>query len=461
MGVAERVLPYLRASGSALAAAVRGPLRDYVVSRLRATDRASTIDPVTGLMTLPVLLINARTQLAAGKAPTLFLIDVEQFHVVNESAGRRLGDRVLRQVGRELSQAAGDARVARGPLYRFAVLAELPGAAGAADLVAEKLSAAVTRPVTVDRWQLDLTCSLGYATPTSADVDDLLVNAEAALHAAKSAGRGARIAYHQGLRDADLERAALIADLRTAIEGGRLVLEYQPIVALDSGVIEGFEALVRWQHPRLGRLAPNSFVDLAESAGLIGDLGAWVLRRGVADAATLNAAAGRPVFVDINVSAAQFGPRLSRELRRVLAENPVDPSLIVLELTETMLIPDRNWLACELAKLKTTGVRVAIDDFGTGHSSLARLKQLPIDVIKIDRMFVDGLTPGGPAQMIGGILQIAAALHVDAVAEGIEQASERDLLAKLGCRLGQGYLYSRPVGLTEAQALLGTGKLMR
>jgi EAL domain-containing protein (putative c-di-GMP-specific phosphodiesterase class I) len=364
---------------------------------------------------------------------------------------------VLRQVGRELSHAAGDGRVARGSLGRFAVLADLPPAGREAGRLADGLTAAIARPVTVDGQRLRLTCSLGYATAASADVDDLLVNTEAALHAAKEAGPGARVAYHRGLREADVERATLIADLREAIDAGQLLLEYQPIVVLADGLIEGFEALVRWQHPRLGRLAPDRFVYLAESAGLIDDMGAWVLRQGVAGAAALNAAAGRPVFVDINVSAAQFGPRLDRELRRALAGNAVDPPLIVLELTETMLIPDLHWLAGELAALKAIGVRVAIDDFGTGHSSLARLKRLPIDLVKIDRMFVDGLAPGGPAQMITGILQIAASLDVDVVAEGIERTSERDLLATLGCRLGQGYLYSRPVGLARAQALIQAG----
>jgi EAL domain-containing protein (putative c-di-GMP-specific phosphodiesterase class I) len=186
-----------------------------------------------------------------------------------------------------------------------------------------------------------------------------------------------------------------------------------------------------------------------------------VLSEGVAGAAALNAAAGRPVFVDINVSAAQFGPRLAKDLRQALDDHPVDPPLIVLELTETMLIPNRTWLAAELTALKETGVRVAIDDFGTGHSSLARLRDLPIDIIKVDRMFVAGLRPGGPAQLIAGILQIAAALNVDVVAEGIEHVSERDLLAKLGGRLGQGYLFSRPVPLAEAKALIRAGPIVR
>jgi len=441
----------------AVACAVAGL---FVVMRLGAAAHASTTDPVTGLIVIPVLLIDARAQLAAGKLPTLFLIDVEQFHVVNEAVGRRQGDRLLRHIGRGLSQAAGDAQVARGSLCRFAVLADLPPANGAADRLAGDLTAAVAGPVTVDGQRLQLTCSLGYATAVSPDVDDLLVNTEAALHAAKNAGPSARIAYHQGLREADLERAGLSADLREAIDAGQLLLEYQPIVSLTDGVIEGFEALVRWQHPQLGLLGPSRFVHLAESVGLIGDLGSWVLSNAVAGTAALNTAAGRPIFVDVNVSAAQFGPRLAQVLHRALADHTVDPPLIVLELTETMLIPDRHWLARELTELKATGVRVAVDDFGTGHSSLARLKELPIDVIKIDRMFVDGLTAGGPAQMITGILQIAAALDVDVVAEGIEQPSERDLLAALGCHLGQGYLFSRPVGLTQAQAMLLAGPVV-
>jgi len=435
----------------------------FVVVRLGTAAYVSSTDPVTGLIVIPVLLLEARAQLAAGKLPTLFLIDLEQFHLVNESVGRRKGDPLLRQIGRQLNQAAGGALVARGSLSRFAVLADLPAAdaaEGAAGRLAGDLAAAVARPVTVDGQRLQLSCSVGYATAASPDVDDLLINTEAALHAAKDAGPGGSVAYRQGLREAGLERAALTADLREAIDAGQLLLEYQPIVSLANGQIEGFEALVRWQHPRLGRLGPDRFVHLAESVGLIGDLGSWVLSHAVAGTAVLNTAAGRPLFVDINVSVAQFGPRLAQDLRRALAAHAVDPPLIVLELTETMLIPDRHWLARELTELKTTGVRVAVDDFGTGHSSLARLKDLPIDLIKIDRMFVNGLTPGGPALMITGILQIAAALGVDVVAEGIEQTSERDLLTALGCRLGQGYLYSRPVGLPQAQALLLAGPVV-
>jgi EAL domain-containing protein (putative c-di-GMP-specific phosphodiesterase class I)/GGDEF domain-containing protein len=429
----------------------------FVVARLGPAARPNTMDPVTGLMVLPVLLISARTLLAAGKAPTLFLVDLHEFHVVNETVGRRGGDEVLRRVGQQLSRAAGEAQVARGNWFQFAVLADLPAADDAPGRLAAELTAAADHPLTVDRQRLHPACSLGYATAASTDVDDLLVNAEVALHAAKNAGPGARIAYHRGLREAELERAMLIADLREAIDAGQLLLEYQPIVTLADGLIVGFEALARWQHPRLGRLGPDRFVQLAESAGLIGDLGAWVLNQAVAGTATLNTAAGRPVFVDINVSAAQFGPRLAQDLRQAMAGHAVDPALIVLEVTESVLVPDRRWLAGELGELKATGVRVALDDFGTGYSSLARLRNLPIDIIKIDKMFVSGLSPGAPAQMVAGILQIAASLGTDVVAEGVERTSERDVLVELGCRLGQGYLYSRPVGLAQAQAMILAG----
>ncbi|TVZ05934.1 GGDEF domain-containing protein [Trebonia kvetii] len=433
----------------------------FVVARLGAAARATATDPVTGLMVLPVLLTDARAQLAAGKDPTLFLVELDQFHVVSETVGRRGADEVLRRIARQLVRAAGDARVARGSLERFAVLADLPAAEGAGDRLAAGLAAAVARPMIVDGQRVHPAYSLGYATAATGDVDDLILNTEVALHAAKNAGPSARIAYHPGLRETGRQQAMLIADLREAIGGGQLLLEYQPIAVLADGLIVGFEALVRWQHPRLGRLGPDRFVHLAESEGLIGDLGAWVLSQGVAGAVTLNTAAGRPVFVDINVSPVQFGPRLTQDLHHALTGHAVDPAMVVLEVTETMLGSDRQWLAGELGKLKATGARVAVDDFGTGYSSLARLRDLPVDIIKIDRMFVSGLTPGAPAQMIAGILQIAASLDMDVVAEGIEQTTERDLLAELGCRLGQGYLYSRPIGLAQAQAMILAGPLIR
>jgi len=433
----------------------------FVVARLGAAARATATDPVTGLMVLAVLQADARERVAAGKAPTLFLVDLDQFHVVGETVGRRGADEVLRRTGRRLLREAGSGRVARGSLGRFAVLADLPAAGGAADRLAAGLAAAVARPVIVAGQRLHLACSLGYATAATGDADDLIVNAEVALQTARNAGPGACIAFHPGLREAGLERAMLIADLREAIGAGQLLLEYQPIVALADGLIVGLEALVRWQHPRLGRLGPDRFVQLAESEGLIGDLGAWVLSQAIAGAATVNAAAGRPVFVDINVSPAQFGPRLARDLRQALASHAVDPSAIVLEVTETILVPDLQRLARELGELKATGVRVAVDDFGTGYASLARLRDMPIDIIKIDKMFVTGLMPGARAQMIAGVLQIAASLDADVVAEGIERTSERDLLAELGCRLGQGYLYSPPVALAQAQAMILAGPVTR
>ncbi len=433
----------------------------FVVARLWALARAATTDPVTGLMALRVLLTHARAQLAAGKTLTFFLVELDQFHVMRATVGPLGSREVLQRIGRRLFRAAGDARVARGPLGRFAVLADLPAAEGADDRLAARLATAVARPMIVDGQRVHLACSVGYATAATGDVDDLIINAEVALHAATNAGPGVPIAYHRALREAELQRAMLIADLGEAIGAGQLVLEYQPIVALADGLIVGFEALVRWQHPRLGRLGPDRFVHLAESEGLIGDLGAWVLSQAVAGAANLNTAAGRPVFVDINVSPPQFGPRLTQDLRQALTSQAVDPAMVVLEVTETVLVPDRQWLADELDELKAAGVRVAVDDFGTGHSSLALLRDLPIDIIKIDKMFVTGLMPGAPTQMIAGILQIAASLNADVVAEGIERTSERDLLAELGCHLGQGYLYCWPVGLAQAQAMILAGPVIR
>jgi EAL domain-containing protein (putative c-di-GMP-specific phosphodiesterase class I)/GGDEF domain-containing protein len=443
----------------AVACAVAGL---YVVFRLGSAARATASDPVTGLIVLPVLMLEARVILASGRAVTLFLVEMREFHPATETGARRGSDELLRSIAQRLVDAAGDGLVARASLEQFAVLAELPAAEAAVDKLAGELAAAVDQPLTVHGKRLHVGSSLGHATAdVPADADDLLGNAEVALHAARNDRPGARIAYHPRQRAAELERATLTADLREAIDADQLLLEYQPIVGLADGLISGFEALVRWQHPRLGRLGPDRFVPLAESAGLIGDMGAWILTRAVAGTASLNILAGRPVYVDINVSAEQFGTRMAQDLRHALAMNSVDPALLVLEITETVLVPDRQWLAGEMADLKATGVRMALDDFGTGYSSLARLKNLPIDIIKIDKMFVTGLKPGRQAQMVSGILQIAESLGLLVVAEGIEETSERDVLVDLGCDFGQGYLYSRPVGLDQAQAMIQAGPLIR
>ena len=443
----------------AIACAVAGW---FVVARLVSVTRATARDPATGLVMRTVLWAKAREMLAAGKTPTLFLMEMHQFHTVCETVGHRESDEVLRRITERLVGTAGDALVARSSSGGFSALADLPVADGAADQLAAGLIGAVATPLPIGGRRLQIPCSLGYATAdASGDFNDLLVNTEIALHAATEARASTSIAYQPRLRAAELESAVLTADLREAIDAGQLLLEYQPIVVLADGVIEGFEALARWQHPRLGRLGPDRFVPLAESSGLIGDLGAWVLRQAIAGAAALNTATARPVFVHVNVSAEQFGPYLAPDLRRALARCGVDPALVVLEVTETVLVPDRQWLAGELRDLKATGVRVALDDFGTGYSSLARLKDLPIDGIKIDKMFVTALGPGRPARMVSGILQIADSLKLDVVAEGIERTSQRDLLAKLGCRLGQGYFYSQPVGLAQAEAMILAGPIIK
>jgi GGDEF domain-containing protein len=327
----------------------------FVVARLVSVARATARDPVTGLVMRTVLWAKAREMLAAGRTPTLFLVEMHQFHAVCETVGHRESIEVLRRITQRLVRTAGDALVARSSSGGFSALADLPATGGGADQLAAGLMAAVASPLTVEGKRLQIPCSLGYATAdASGDFDDLLVNTEIALHAATDARANTLIAYDPRLRTAELESANLTAELREAIDAGQLLLEYQPIVVLADGVIAGFEALVRWQHPRLGRLGPDRFVPLAESSGLIGVLGAWV-----------------------------------------------------------------------------------------------------------DKMFVTALRPGGPAQMVSGILQIADSLGLDVVAEGIERTSERDLLAKLGCRLGQGYLYSRPVELAQARAMVLAGSIIK
>ena len=322
---------------------------------------------------------------------------------------------------------------------------------------AARLQALIARPLAVAAQSVNLSGYVGVAISLhAADADGLLSDADLALHAAKVHGAGHVVRYEPALRAALVEPSRLRGELPAAIRRGELFLEYQPIVELATRRIEGFEALARWRHPELGRLGPDRFIQVAEAAGCIDELGVEVLRQALRGAARLNRAAGRPVFVDVNVSPHQLidPAALIGALRAGLSETSLNPALIVIELTETGLGANETLVEAVLHRLHETGIRLAIDDFGTGYSSLSRLRQLPIDTVKIDKSFVSGLCPGGPLELITGIVDIAHSMHLTVVAEGVETGDVNDLLLRAGCGYGQGYLYSRPVDLPAAAGQL-------
>jgi EAL domain-containing protein (putative c-di-GMP-specific phosphodiesterase class I) len=291
--------------------------------------------------------------------------------------------------------------------------------------------------------------------------DDLLRQAGLALQAARASGMGQWCLYRSDVHDAMVERMHLRAALDRAVTEGSFELYFQPIVALEPERTVGFEALVRWDHPTLGLVAPSDFIDLAEETGQIEAIGAWVMRGAISTAAHwyhTQPATARP-YISVNVSARQFRtPGFAQRVDRELAAAGLPASHLMVELTESVLLREEDQVWTELATLRDTGVRLALDDFGTGFSSLSYLVQTPIDVIKIDKSFVRTLgTSHRHYAIINGIVRLAQQLGLQVVAEGIETTGDLEFLVRMGCRYGQGYLFAPPMTRKEADAWLNNG----
>ena len=255
-----------------------------------------------------------------------------------------------------------------------------------------------------------------------------------------------------------IRRREVQAALEEAVNGSAFTLVYQPIVALTSGEIAGFEALVRWPHPQWGMMQPGQFIELAEETGHIVPLGFWVLGQAAGEVVRWRQRLppGTSLYVSVNVSARQFrDPGFVDGVRAVLAESGLASSALMLELTESVLLNRDDRIHADLMQLKAIGVKLAIDDFGTGYSSLSYLRELPIDVLKIDKSFVDGIAVSEQRlALVEGIIRLAGTLHLDVIAEGIETEVQRDLLVSMGCQFGQGYLLAMPVAADQAEALV-------
>ena len=278
-----------------------------------------------------------------------------------------------------------------------------------------------------------------------------------AMYLAKSEGKACFRIYEPEMHDAALARLDLEAELRNALDGGEFVVHYQPTVRLDTGVVSGFEALVRWDHPQRGHLAPAEFIPLAEETGMIVELGRWVLNQACAQAKSWQTMYDDPELgITVNLSPRQFlDPRLIDDVAAVLVGTGLDARALTLEITESVLLNDREQAVACLYRLKALGVRVALDDFGTGYSSLGRLRELPIDVLKIDKAFIDGVANDTESSgLVEAILRMADTLALDTIAEGVERRDQADQLQRLGSQLVQGYLFSRPLPAAEIPEFL-------
>ena len=399
-------------------------------------------DPLTGLANRRSLQDRIVLGFYEQQSFTLLLLDLDRFKFVNDTFGHSVGDRLLQHVAERLRSSVGDgAFVSRLGGDELALV--VSGDADLARSIANRVIAEIGRPYAFDDVTVVIGCSIGLCcTDDAADPDHLLQQADLALYEAKRNGRGRAVAYQPGMIEAVTERNRLESDLRAASSGGQFHLAYQPIQSLANDEIVGYEALIRWQHPTRGTIAPDHFIPLAEETGLIVPIGRWVLEEACRQAMLWPS----HQHVAVNVSAVQFrSPSLFAHVTGALAASGLPAHRLEIELTETALVEDGQQIAHTLAALRALGIRIAMDDFGTGYSSLAHLRDLPLDRIKIDRSFVS-IAIGDPHSMavIRAITQMGRDMGIETLAEGVETADQLGLLRSLGCSAVQGYLIGRP-----------------
>lgn len=455
--------PYTVEEGQALAALAA--LAGESMSRatlVRRMSHLATHDSLTGLSNRVQLrdrLTEAVARISAGRAVAVLFCDLDGFKSVNDTLGHDVGDALLHAVGTRLSASVrpGDF-LARLGGDEFAVVAEGIAETGDAVGIAERVLAAFREPFVVRGQCTRVGCSVGVALGgPGADVAALLRDSDLAMYGAKSAGKGRWSLFHPAMLAAQLERATVEAELREGIDRDELVLHHQPVVDLGTGAVVGFEALVRWQHPVRGLLAPDAFVGIAEEVGLITELGAWVARRAHLDAELIAAATGRPVSYSVNVAAQQL---TAPGIVDLLSAGHTRTARLVVEITESALADGAAIPVLE--QLRANGAQIAVDDFGTGYSSLSRLRRLPVDIVKVDRSFVaDVCHDDRAAGLVGVIVEMARTLDVHLIAEGLEDDGQLHALRALGCTYAQGFLFARPAPLDDVLAAVADGTVVR
>jgi len=420
-------------------------LYDVVIARQAFEDH------LTGLANRTLFYTRAEQALARRQGQrqvAAVLVDVDDFRLTNDGLGHQYGDQLLEIVAKRLARCVrpGDT-LARLGGDEFAILLEA-GGASAARAIGKRSIRTCSAPVHLLDHELPVSVSVGVAVAQPDDcVDDLMRKADVALHTAKAQGKS-RLANYRVRRDVSLNRIEAETELRHAVRAGELSVWYQPIVELKKHSVTGFEALVRWEHPTRGLLTPSEFIPLAEQSNLIVELGESVLRSACRQARHWQDTIvhGDPPTVSVNVSSRQLTDRaLVRTVERTLAEAELEPRLLVLEVTETALMSGHKQALGALHRLSQLGVAIALDDFGTGYSSLSHLRQFPVDAIKIDKSFVDGISEGGQAAAFARfVIQLARIVGAQSVAEGVEHPEQLEQLAALECDSAQGHVLGAP-----------------
>jgi diguanylate cyclase (GGDEF)-like protein len=403
---------------------------------------------------------HALARVDRGSSLAVLFLDLDDFKTVNDTLGHQAGDELLRVVAARLSSAARTSdTAARLGGDEFAVLVE-DDINDASEVVAQRLLESIAAPIWMEDRAITMNVSIGIARALpgeSLQVDTLLRNADVAMYEAKASGKGRCRQFSAEMHEALVDQLELKRELVTAIERGEFELHYQPVVDLATQHFVSLEALIRWNHPVRGLISPDEFIPIAEASGAIVPLGRWALRAACEHALRLQWRVGPSApSISVNLSTRQLQePTLVAETITVLKETGLPPEKLVLEITETAMISDFDLVLSRLRDLRAANIRVAVDDFGSGYSSLNYIRRLPIDVLKIDRAFIADIGESGEvAALTETILALARIIGVTVVAEGIETEAQLAEVTRLGCDLGQGYLFLRPVDAAEIERLV-------
>jgi len=408
----------------------------------------------------------------------VLFIDIDEFRVFNDSLGHSAGDDLLIQVAQRLAAClrgadtiarprlgkngettVGDSTLARPGGDEFVVLAEELRDPSDGIRMAERIRERLAVPFSLNNQEIVLSASIGivFSSSTTTQASDVLRDAEIAMYRAKSAGKACCEVFDNAMQTQAVKRLALETELRKALELNEFRVHYQPLVSLQSGQIVGFEALSRWQRPQ-GLVMPGEFIKVADEIGLTLPINRQLLREGCLQVLRWRTQfpSQPPLSISANITAKQFAQAdLAEQIGQILKETGIDPACVDLEITENIAMADAERSAVVLSQLKALGVRLSIDDFGTGYSSLSRLQEFPVDVLKVDRSFVSRMQSDDEThEIVRIIVMLAHSLGLKVVAEGIEQNEEVDELQQLGCELGQGYLFSKPVDVASIEKLL-------
>ncbi len=424
-------------------------------------EHAALHDSLTGLANRPCLMVEIKRSLdtasVAAQNLGILYIDLDRFKIINDSLGHPFGDRLLVEVAQILEGEAGSGNlVARLGGDEFVVLVRHRQTRTITEL-ADALVERFRKPISLEGRIVYVTLSVGMAIGRAGmQPDELLLQADCAMYVAKKHGKNQTQDFKSSMTDNITEQFSLESALRQAIQNGQITAHFQPIYSVSTDTIVGFEALARWQHEERGMISPGRFIPIAEETGLIVELGAQMMRNACQQVRSWNQAYGRAFTISVNASAIQFAdPGFLQKIETILKETQLSPSLLKLEITESVLLSGIDTVEVILKKARALGIQISLDDFGTGYSSLSYLLQLPFDLVKIDQSFIRNMDKDPRrADVVKTVVQLARNLNKEVIAEGIETNEEGECLKGMDCDLIQGYLFSTPLASAQIETLL-------